>query len=329
MGDEAGSRVCVHDVGRGEVGFGDQPGFGFDSYMGFVAVSFLVAGFATVPGFGIHCGDGAILRYPPCYPPPSWPLGVGFHVLSRDHPQQPQGVGLFLVQVKALAGFYHRSAVGYQPVHQPGPGLGIGPVTARFGLRFIIMGRQHQPGCFGDDAAATPYLGPDHRHRVLGSNRVVQNRRVQSPTRPTCQHPRPRHHLPHRVEHTIRTITTPQPGPPQSQHRRMKPPIGQRQTRRRLPPDITTQPLHRFPIRHRLQRLEDHHHPDHRTRYRRTAPPSRKQIREHLITEQAETMLRQEPVHRTLRHQIPTHPHRVQQLTVQTLTTQHNTPNHP
>ena len=51
-----------------------------------------------------------------------------------------------------------------------------------------------------------------------------------------------------------------------------------------------------------------------------------------IIGKQAETPLSQEPVHRTLRHQIPAQPHRIQQLTVNALTTLHtihNTANTP
>ena len=37
----------------------------------------------------------------------------------------------------------------------------------------------------------------------------------------------------------------------------------QRQTSRGFPSYITTQPLYRFPIREALQRLENHHRPNH------------------------------------------------------------------
>ena len=106
--------------------------------------------------------------------------------------------------------------------------------------------------------------------------------------------------------------------------------MGQRQTRRGLPSYITTQPLYRFPVREALQRLENHHRPNHRTRYRRAAPRA-EQIGEHLIGKQTAAVLSQEPVHRPHRHQMPQIP-RVQKLTIKTFISLHspyNTSNKP
>ena len=102
----------------------------------------------------------------------------------------------------------------------------------------------------------------------------------------------------------------------------------QRQTSRGFPSYITTQPLDRFPIREALQRLENHHRPNHRTRYRR-ATPRAEQIGEHLIWEQTAAVLSQKPVHRPHRNQMP-QIRRVQKLTVKAFISLHspyNTPN--
>ena len=97
----------------------------------------------------------------------------------------------------------------------------------------------------------------------------------------------------------------------------------QRQTRSGFPSYITTQPLDRFPIRETLQRLENHHRPNHRTRYRRAAPRA-EQIGEHLIGKQTATVLSQKPVHRPFRNQMP-QIRCVQKLTIKTFTTLHTT----
>ena len=97
----------------------------------------------------------------------------------------------------------------------------------------------------------------------------------------------------------------------------------QRQTSRGFPSYITAEPLYRFPVRDALQRLENHHRSDHRTRYRR-ATPRAEQIGEHLIGKQTAAVLSQKPVHRTFRHQMPQIP-RVQKLTIKTFTTLHTT----
>ena len=121
-------------------------------------------------------------------------------------------------------------------------------------------------------------------------------------------------------------VTRPKPRSPQRQHRRVEPPIGQRQTSRRFPSYVTTQPLDRFPIRQALQRLEDHHRPNHRARYRRSAPRA-EQIPKHLSGTPA--VLSQKLIHRTLRNQLPTQFHSVQKLTITTFTTLHTTYNNP
>ncbi len=296
--------------------------------MGLVPVPFAGPGLVTVPGFGVHRRYGPISGHTPRYPPSAFPVGIRFHILARNHSQQTYCVGLFGVQLYVLHPFDQRQPVGDQTVDQFRSAVGIRPVTGRFRLRFVVMGHQHQVGCLRDQTSATPYLRRDHRHRVPGSNRVVQNGRVQRTASPVRQHPTGGDHLPHRVEDTLRTVTRPKPRSPQRQHRRVEPPIGQRQTSRRFPSYVTTQPLDRFPIRQALQRLEDHHRPNHRARYRRAAPRA-EQIPKHLSGKQTPAVLSQKLIHRTLRNQLPTQFHSVQKLTITTFTTLHTTYNNP
>ncbi len=98
----------------------------------------------------------------------------------------------------------------------------------------------------------------------------------------------------------------------------------QRQTSRGFPSYITAEPLYRFPVRDALQRLENHHRSDHRTRYRRATPTTTEQIGEHLIGKQTAPVLSQEPVHRPFRNQMP-QIRCVQKLTIKTFTTLHTT----
>ena len=150
-----------------------------------------------------------------------------------------------------------------------------------------------------------------------------KNGRVQGPTVPVRQHPGLCDYLAHRVEDTLRLLAGTQPRPPEGQHRRVKPRVGQRQTRCCFPRYITTQPLDSFPIRDTLQRLEDQHRRHHRPPNRRTTPPTTEQIPKHLIGKQPAAVLSQKPVHRTHRNQFPTHFHSIQKLTIKTFNTLH------
>ena len=87
-----------------------------------------------------------------------------------------------------------------------------------------VMSDQYQIGRRRYQTTATPDGRCDHRYRVLGSDRVVQNGGVQHPTMLVRQHPSLGYHFSHRVEDTLPTLTRPQPRPPQGQHRRVEPP---------------------------------------------------------------------------------------------------------
>ncbi len=108
--------------------------------MGLVPVPFAGPGLVTVPGFGVHRRYGPISGHTPRYPPSAFPVRVRFHILARNHSQQTYCVGLFGVQLYVLHPFDQRQPVGDQTVDQFRSAVGIGPVTGRFRLRFVVMG---------------------------------------------------------------------------------------------------------------------------------------------------------------------------------------------
>ena len=85
------------------------------------------------------------------------------------------------------------------------------------------------------------------RHRVLGRDRVVQQRRVQRPAGLAPQHPGRGDHLADRVEDPLRPVTGPQLVAPQREHRRMEPLVVERQPGRDLPTQIGAQRLRARP----------------------------------------------------------------------------------
>ena len=261
--------------------------------------------------------------------PASRHLGVGLDVLAGHHRQQRRRLSLILCEPRTLERVEHRLSVGDQLVDEPGPLVGVAPVTHRLGAAVVVMA-QHQRGRPRRQLAHTPYLRADHRDRVLGPHRVIQHRGVQRPLRLVRQRPALSSHLAHRVEDPLRTPTGPQPLTPQRQHARIETLIVDAQTRRGLPAHITAQPLQRLAVRAPLQRLQHHHHRDHRTRHRRTAPRP-EQIPEQPVGKQPQPVLGQEPIHRPLAHQSPAQPQRVQQLPIRSLNALHtrNSPTPP
>jgi hypothetical protein len=92
--------------------------------------------------------------------------------------------------------------------------------------------------------------------------------------------------------------------------------IGERQPRGGLPGDVRRQLTDRVPVRQPLERLEHHRGRHHIGWHRWTASARREQVGEHLVGEQAATVLGQERVHRSLGHQVTAQRRRVQQLPV-------------
>ena len=173
-------------------------------------------------------------------------------------------------------------------------------------------------GEFGDELADPADLGGQHRDRVLAGHRVIQHRRVQRPPVLAGDDPTLGDHRPHRVEDPLRVVAGPQLVAPQRQHRRVERLIGERQAGGRLPRDVGLQRPAGVAVRAALQGLEHHHCRDHVRRHRRAAPPRREQVREHLVGEQAVTVLGQERVHRPLTEQMAAQRCRVEQFPIRT-----------
>jgi hypothetical protein len=104
-----------------------------------------------------------------------------------------------------------------------------------------------------------PTDGPNQLgHRVLGGDRVVQQRGVQRPPLPPSQDPSLSDHHPDRLEDPLGPVGGSKPAAPQGQHRGMKALIGQAQPAGDLPGDVLAQLRGRLPIRQSLQRLQHH-----------------------------------------------------------------------
>jgi hypothetical protein len=111
------------------------------------------------------------------------PLGrTRLDVLARHQPEQADRFGLVGVQVEVLHRFQHRQRVGDQRTQQPGSCLGIVPGAgglARVVVIVVAVQAQRRGG------RVKPTHPPNRRHqlgdRVLGGDRVIQQRGVQRP----------------------------------------------------------------------------------------------------------------------------------------------------
>jgi hypothetical protein len=167
----------------------------------------------------------------------------------------------------------------------------------------------------GRNQPAHPADGRDQlRHRVLGRDRVVQQRGVQRPTLPTRQHPGRGDHLADRIEDPLGPLRGPQPVAPQHQDRRMEAWRRQRQAARHLPGDVAGQLPARLPVRQPLQGLQHHHRGHHVGRHRRAAPAGGEQVSKQLVGKQPGAVVGQEGVHRAVRDQMPAQRRSIQQL---------------
>ena len=272
-------------------------------------------------GLGVHRRYDPPRRHTARYAPPARHLGVGLDVLAGHHRQQRRRLGLLLCELRTVERVEHPLGVADQIIYEPRPLVGVVPVTHRPGPSVVVMA-QHQPSRRRRQAAHTPNLRADHRDRVLGRDRVEQHRGVQRPHRLVRQRPALSGHLAHRVENPLRAPAGAQPLTPQRQHARIEAPVVDAQTRRRLPAHIAAQPLQRLAVRAPLQRLQHHHHRDHRPRHRRP-PPRPEQILEQPVTKQPQAVLGQEPMQRPLPHQTPAQAQGVQQFPIQLLSALH------
>ena len=134
-------------------------------------------------GLGVHCRYDPALRDTARYAPATRHLGVGLDVLAGHHRQKRRRLRLLVAELRAVERVEHPLGVGDQLIDEPGPLVGVAPVTHRLGAAVVVMG-QHQRGRPRRQPAHAPYLRADHRDGVLGRDRVIQHRGVQRPPRP-------------------------------------------------------------------------------------------------------------------------------------------------
>jgi hypothetical protein len=149
---------------------------------------------AGVSGLGIHDGDHPIRRHPPRDAPP--PVGAvgGLHILPRHQRQQPQRVRRRLLPVRRVLATQlaqHLQRVGDQIRHQVRLGVRIVPIDVWL-ARFRVVAPGH-PLDHRFRAGHQPRHLPHRRHqlghRVLGSHRVVEHRRIHAPFPTAAQDP--------------------------------------------------------------------------------------------------------------------------------------------
>jgi hypothetical protein len=93
----------------------------------------------------------------------------------------------------------------------------------------VVVGAKDKHGG-GRVKPTHPTDGPNQLgHRVLGGDRVVQQRGVQRPPLPPSQDPSLSDHHPDRLEDPLGPVGGPKPAAPQGQHRGVKALIGQAQ----------------------------------------------------------------------------------------------------
>jgi hypothetical protein len=151
------------------------------------------------------------------------------HVLTGDQGKQPNRLGLLSVQFGASHGRQDRQCVADQRADQPVAGLGVIPGAGRLAHGMVVvMGEQGERGRSRDEATHPADRGDQLRHGVLGGDRVVQQGGVQRPPLPALEDPGLGHHGTDSLEDPLWPLRAAQPGPPQGQHRRMEPRVGQR-----------------------------------------------------------------------------------------------------
>ena len=217
-----------------------MPGVGLDHDVGGVAVLAARAGLVRMPGVGIHGGDHPVRRYLPGDLPP--PVGairaldrldvLPGHQRQQRHRVRATRVQLLLGLMPEHDGAHHRPArpparrgrlVSSQAIRGlPGQGVVVGPaVRAR-----------SPPASPGTDLGHPADRGDRLSHRVLGGDRVVEDRGIQARRPLPSSTPVCLDHHPDRVEDPVRACRAPQPAPP-------SPSTWSDRTRSRSPPTRT------------------------------------------------------------------------------------------
>ncbi len=140
--------MVVRAGAGGERDRGEQPGFGFEGGVGFVALLVAGAVFVDVAGFGVDGGDGAVRDGAlGDAPAPVTPVGVGrgLDVLAGDQGEQAERVG----GPGSVLSFGQRGQepdhIGDQGIDEIGAGLGVVPRDLRFARVGVVVGVAH--GC--------------------------------------------------------------------------------------------------------------------------------------------------------------------------------------
>jgi hypothetical protein len=276
-----------------------------------VAVTTCRAGLSGMPGLRVDGGDDPIPGDPTGDLPAPRPL-AGLDILAGDQRQQRDRLGLGGVKPDIGQDAEHGQRVIDQPRHQRLGGLWIIPSTHRLARPVIVMAPKldlarlrNEPT---DPADRRDQLGD----RVLGRDRILQDRGVQHPPTSTRKHPGGLHHLADGVE------DPPWPGrgadaaAPIHQHGGVETLIVKAQPTGDLPGDVAPQRADGLPVRQALQGLQHHHRRDHLGRHRGVAATLASQVGQQPGWEQLVAMVGQEGVHRPLRDQVAAPGRRVQ-----------------
>jgi hypothetical protein len=140
--------------------------------------------------------------------------------------------------------------------------------------------------------------------RVLGGDRILQDRGVQHPPASSRQHPGRLHHLADRVEDPPWPVRSADAVAPVHQHRWVEPLIVKAQPARHLPGDVPLQRTDRLPVAQALQRLQHHDAGNHLGGHRRVAPTLAGQIRERLGPKQLVAVVGEKRIHRPVGDQV-------------------------
>jgi hypothetical protein len=294
-----------------------------------IAVAALLRRLARVPGLRVDSGDDPVLGDLASDPPA--PIGaIGafgrLHVLPSDQRQQPQRLPGPLLQ--RSVGEHRDQPIGvvHQGRHQRVPGLRVVPIDPGLAHSRIVVAA----ALLGDHRRRARHL-PAHpadrrdqlRDRVLGRDRVLQDRGVHRPPPASGQDPGLGDHPPDRLVDPLRPGRAGQPPPPVDQRGRVEPACVQRHPGGDLPAQVTAGRLSGLGIRQVMQRLQAQDRRGHRRRQRRPPSACGEQVGEVRIGKQLPPVLGQEREHALCRHQVPDQRRRVQQPSVCSLSPLH------
>ena len=326
-------RIGVLDArGLGKCLVGDDPGLRLGGHVRPISVPARFGGLAGMPRIRVHRGHNPAGGHLAGDAPP--PIGAvrslrRFYILPGDQRQQRQRplrhlVPLVLIDLGERR--EQRVRVVDQRRDQRVLRAGLVPVDPRLTRAAVIVPSAHRRDRLGRTRHQTA-CPPDRRNqlgdRVLGSDRVGQDRGIHRTFAAPTQDPGLLDHLPHRLVDPMRQLRLGQSLTPIHQRRGIKSLMVQRHSGRDLPPQITPGRLSSLPIRVIMQRLQ-HQDRSHHRRWDRGTPLARgKQILELPVREHIQAMLGQEREHAARRHQMPDQSLRIQKLPISTFHTLH------